>query len=352
MKSIYLTLVLAFFFISCSMTKSIIDNEKDWVITQINGYDHNTNKMPFFSIKDGSISGNTGCNSFSGNLQTDTKGLFKVGALRTTRMLCPESMKLEDQFSSAMSKATHYKIGNGVLSIFDKHNKVLFTASQDKKILHNKWYLNSFRGFENTVDKMPFFSIKEGGISGNTGCNSFSANLQTNTKDLFEVGELRTTRMLCPESMKLEDQFSTALSKADHYKISNGILSVFDKNKKVLFTASKNKKILHNKWHVNSVKGFRNTSGKMPFFTIKNGNIEGNTSCNNFGGNIQTDAEGLFKVGLLRMTKMYCEETIELEDFFSQAIHKATHYRINEDVLSVFDKDEKILFTASSQKKK
>ena len=66
---------------------------------------------------DGSITGNGGCNSFFGSLQT-TQGELSVGELGSTRMACPsEIMDQEMAFMKALQDATQFEIGENILQL-------------------------------------------------------------------------------------------------------------------------------------------------------------------------------------------------------------------------------------------
>lgn len=218
-----------------------IDNEKKWVITQINGFKNTTEKFPYFKIISNTIQGNSGCNTIGGSIQTNEDGLFKVGMLRMTKMYCEKYMTLEKAFSSSLSKATHFTISNGILTVFDKDKKALFTASQNVKTLANKWYISSIKGFQNSTNVAPYFIVNNGQINGNNGCNDFGGEIIIDESGVFKPGLLRVTKKYCTELAALEKAFHATLRNAAYYKITDGILFVLDKSKYVLMSASTSK---------------------------------------------------------------------------------------------------------------
>ena len=215
-----------------------------------------------------------------------------------------------------------------------------------------KWYVKQLAGFENTTDRTPFFTIKSGNINGNSGCNTFGGNLLLNDKGLFSVGRLRMTKMYCEKYMKLEIEFSQSLSKANLYTLANDELKVFDENEQLLFLATQKEPdvTIENTWYVTSIKGFHNKTYKTPHFTIKENQISGNNGCNSFGGSFLTDKNKKFETGLLRVTKMYCQETAELEKNFHRALSTIVSYKITEGALFLLDKSNYVVISATTDK--
>lgn len=231
-----------------TVTKKTTEDQEKWLVSKIEGFDNKTSKTPSFTLKDGQIRGNAGCNSFGGDLQFDKTGVFKVGRLRFTKMYCQEYMKLEKAFSAALSKATNYKLVKGKMFFLDNENKLLFSAKKKERIaaIENKWFITSIKGFHNKTNKIPFFRISKTFINGNNGCNDFGGSFMTDNTNIFKIDRLRKTEMYCEEFASLENAFHATLNKVTHYKITDGSLLLFDKSKYVLMTASTNKPIPEN----------------------------------------------------------------------------------------------------------
>jgi heat shock protein HslJ len=78
-------------------------------------------------------------------------------------------------------------------------------------------------GAEEIPDDSGIFVLFEvdGSINGNGGCNSFSGSL-VKTDDGIAVGELRSSRMACPEAiMDREIAFMQALQNAVHFELGD-----------------------------------------------------------------------------------------------------------------------------------
>lgn len=82
-------------------------------------------------FKDGSVSGSSGCNSYSGAFQQDGLKLT-FGDLASTLMLCQEEgvMEQESAYLQAIAKVTHYIVEGKQLTLFDADNLVLATFNR------------------------------------------------------------------------------------------------------------------------------------------------------------------------------------------------------------------------------
>jgi heat shock protein HslJ len=107
------------------------NSDKKWFVNSIKGYSNKTDKIPYFSIEEGRISGNNGCNDFGGKITFDKSGFFKITDLFVTKMYCEKYASLESVINSSISQAVSYKITDGILFLLDKSNYVLLTAKKD-----------------------------------------------------------------------------------------------------------------------------------------------------------------------------------------------------------------------------
>jgi len=217
-------------------------SDSEWTVTHIDGFENKTGKSPVFTIKNGNIQGNSGCNSFGGSFETDKKGMFNVGMLRMTKMYCEAYMDLENTFTSALSKATSFQIDGDLLHVLNSEGKAVFTATQKlkTKTISDKWYVSTIKGFNNTTGKSPYFTIKSNQISGDNGCNAFGGGIEIDTTDRFKVGLLRMTKRYCEEFAPLEKAFHDALRNVSSYEITDNTLFLLDESKYVLISATTN----------------------------------------------------------------------------------------------------------------
>lgn len=76
-------------------------------------------------FKAAQISGNAGCNQFSG-IYAQTDGALKIGPLSITRIACkPEIMKNEHWFLTALANTTTVELSESTLTLKDATGKTL-----------------------------------------------------------------------------------------------------------------------------------------------------------------------------------------------------------------------------------
>ena len=106
-----------------------------WNLTMFNDGQNLTSLLNDTQInaefKDGSVSGSSGCNSYSGAFQQDGLKLT-FGDLASTLMLCQEEgvMEQESAYLQAIAKVTHYIVEGKQLTLFDADNLVLATFNR------------------------------------------------------------------------------------------------------------------------------------------------------------------------------------------------------------------------------
>ena len=83
--------------VSCGSGKnmlSISSLDGEWNITEVDGQQISTERMPFigFDVVQKRIYGNSGCNRMMGTFEADSlkPGALKFGQIGSTRMMCPD----------------------------------------------------------------------------------------------------------------------------------------------------------------------------------------------------------------------------------------------------------------------
>ncbi|MGN6803569.1 MAG: META domain-containing protein [Ginsengibacter sp.] len=89
-----------------------------WNLVALNGQmvaPNATSKSMYLEFKaDSTVSGNGGCNAFSGNFSTNNKNEISFGDMVRTNVLC-NGINNEKKFLDALAKSDHYKISNDTL---------------------------------------------------------------------------------------------------------------------------------------------------------------------------------------------------------------------------------------------
>lgn len=187
-----------------------------WVLKTLNGQDAKTlfdGALPTlqFDFKEMKIFGTGGCNRYTGAF-TFEKNVLTAPNLATTKMLCTGKNE-EGQFLVEMMRPNTLHIENNTLIfkadgvdttlVFEKGEAPAELTVEQK--LSGTWSLVKMEGktatdiFKGEGAKIPtlVFDFKEGRVSGQGGCNSFSAPFIYDN-GLIIVSDVASTMMACP----------------------------------------------------------------------------------------------------------------------------------------------------------
>jgi len=109
-------------------------------------------------------------------------------------------------------------------------------GSSDTKLAGTSWQWST----EHSSD--PYISFLENGhLRGSTGCNSISGVYEVTGdmkygKHYFRLGEIISTEMACPDTMKTEATFLKVLRFSDSYSLSSDQLLLHDEDGTVIAT--------------------------------------------------------------------------------------------------------------------
>lgn len=129
MKNLFFTLALALTTLLFSMCSGCdIPVESHWALKNLytNGFEIQipADHTPAISfLKEGKVSGETGCNRFFGDFAADENGLsFKN--MGSTRMLCPQ-MEFESAYLGALDMVASFTIKNDTLTLKDNNGNII-----------------------------------------------------------------------------------------------------------------------------------------------------------------------------------------------------------------------------------
>lgn len=194
---------------------------------------------PHVEFTGSKISGNTGCNSFSGSVQIRADGTFAVGDLATTLIACdPARTTQESNIHRALTEADGWAIET-TTAVFSANGVAIMKISRtDNNLAGSQWSVRSINNGHGGVQSVaqgsdPTLHFGEDGyLSGTTGCNNFSAAYATYAGSLT-IGPVGVTKKLCgtPSGiMDQEQQMVAALGYADSYSIAGDRLTIVDSN--------------------------------------------------------------------------------------------------------------------------
>ncbi len=107
---------------------SLPASEKRWELAELNGHPvTDTLAGKAFIELDTEVkrvSGNAGCNTFSGNLRMSDENSIRISEVIATKMAC-ENMETEYGLFEVFKETRGYSLGNDTLALFDGEGKTL-----------------------------------------------------------------------------------------------------------------------------------------------------------------------------------------------------------------------------------
>lgn len=231
------------FLTGCGSTRHITKEQlaDKWVLKTINNipatqvYKDRLPQMVFnFDIEQ--ISGNAGCNVFSGKFIYEN-GVFQASNIVKTLMACLNGND-ETAFLQLLDKQSKVSLINGDL-LFAQNGQPVLIFSRAKPLgaadLVGVWKLLSIEG--KSIDEnnqVPSFEFDFVGnkISGSTGCNRFNTPF-TLSKNVLNIEPMVTTRMAC-DNMENENRFVNNFTGKFNIDIDENSLTLRRDNKMIM----------------------------------------------------------------------------------------------------------------------
>ena len=166
------------------------------------------------------VSGNDGCNMFSGSYQADGSKLM-FGPLAGTQMACGSPADdVARAVTAALARVRTYELAADTLRMKDADGETVLTYAAGAAGVEGSWtvlqvlYDDAIRSVVADTDPTAVFS-DDGTLSGNTGCNSFHGPYTLQGKKL-DIGPLSATKKACPttEASEQETGYLAALESA------------------------------------------------------------------------------------------------------------------------------------------
>ena len=166
------------------------------------------------------VSGNDGCNTFSGSYEADGSELA-FGPLAGTKMACGSPADdVSRAVTAALARVRTYEESADTLRMQDADGETVLTYAAGAAGVEGSWtvvsvlYDGAIRGAMTDTEPTADFSA-DGTISGNTGCNEFHGPYTLQGKKL-DIGPLTATKKACPtkEASEQEAGYLSALESA------------------------------------------------------------------------------------------------------------------------------------------
>ncbi len=237
----------------------------------------------------------------------------------------------------------------GKLQLLNRRGKVLLTYKPliDQPLQGAEWMLSAY--YDDEGNQLPALTgvsvtanIDNAVISGNAGCNNYSADLQINESSLTVTTPV-TTRKQCAEPegvMAQENQFLDNLIKTAAYEIQGDTLIFRDKdgNPLLIFKARPQVDLGNITWTLYAYGDFRHPQPVPEDVTVtlevdKDGNVSGSSGCNNYAGKATVDGDSVtFELGAA--TKKACDPvTNAMETTYLGALAGVERAEVQQDQL-------------------
>jgi heat shock protein HslJ len=183
---------------------------------------------------DGKVSGESGCNSFSGPYTTSGSKMTIGPNLISTATLCGDPADaVERAYRTRISQVQTYTIGGTTLSLFGANDKLLLeyrASGLDALVGH--WEVTSYytgNAIQSVIIGTTLTAdFTKATIGGDGGCNEFNGPF-TIDGDAITIGPLASTRRACadPAAGTQEQQYLAALELAKTYRVTGDTLELF-----------------------------------------------------------------------------------------------------------------------------
>ncbi len=190
------------------------------------------------TFEGGTVSGNGGCNQYTGSYTVDGDALT-IGPVASTRMACAgPGGTLEDLYFVALGQVASYTIDDVTLLLENADGDAILTFEQAEEtaLTGTEWVAtgvnNGKGGVVSVLTGTELTAVfgEDGTVAGNGGCNEYSGSYTVDGESI-DIGPLASTMKLCNEPAGVDDQesqFFAALDAATTYQVSGDVLELRD----------------------------------------------------------------------------------------------------------------------------
>jgi heat shock protein HslJ len=197
--------------------------------------------------EDGTASGTSGVNQFSGTYETGAGGSLEFGQFSTTLIAGPQDLMDQEQaYLAALGRTTHYREVGEALELLDDGGEVVVRLAPvvAGELEGVEWsctgYNNGQEAFVSLLaDTQITMTLDAGAVSGNATINQYNGSYELDGQGLVFDPALMTTKMAGPpEQMDQESAYLAMLPKVVRYAIEGDVLTLFGESDLRLATYS------------------------------------------------------------------------------------------------------------------
>jgi heat shock protein HslJ len=211
------------------------------------------------------------------------------------------------------------------------------------------WSLATLPGHKLVANSRVTLQFDAGRVSGTDGCNRYSGAYVVNGSALL-VSPLASTQMACPpELMSQGTAFTSALTQARSYRLTDGKLELLAADGSFRATlAVQSRELPGTSWNATGINNGRAAVTSLVQGTHvtlafgKDGRASGSAGCNNYTAPYTVDGSKL-RIGPAAATRLMCAQpgVMEQEQAFLKALETVTTVQ--------FDADQLFLRTAADE---
>ena len=231
---------------------------------------------------------------------------------------------------------------------------------QQSTSLEGSWLLTELDRNPVPSDANIYMIVDSDRLSGNDGCNQFSASYTLNGNS-FSIGEDSMSTLMACEGpvMQRADEFNKSLQNSAKYKLTNNQLQLLDKGGEVLAVfEAQNQELAGTSWlatfvltessdNVSSLSSIQAAQSTLIFGT--EGQLNGNAGCNDYFANYKVDGDTLTISDTGATAKLCGEGLMADETAFLTALNKVVSYQITGTSLQLRDVDDNTLISFTRQ---
>jgi heat shock protein HslJ len=203
-----------------------------WTVTSLAGVPTVGPARPTMTFSaDGRVSGNSGCNQYSGTYRTDGSSITITNIASTMMMCAGPGADVEGSFLKGLNSATAWqRTEDGQLEIAAAVPIVAGPGVAEDppadapgvEIPGSSWVLVEMSGTADFAHIVPTLAFgTDGSVSGFAGCNTFRGTYAPDG----HIGELATTKIACqPPASLIESDYLKALSDVGGWTLVDGRL--------------------------------------------------------------------------------------------------------------------------------
>jgi heat shock protein HslJ len=197
-------------------------------------------------LESGRVSGFSGCNMFSGQYTLE-KNRITFGALAGTMMACADTGRneLERAFKAALTDAVTYVIEGNRLTLTTRLGAMLTFEREPRVALEGAmWTVTGYNNGRQAVvspiaNSQLTITFQSGTVSGQAGCNTFTAPYTADASNL-SFGPAATTRRACADNLMTQERaFLAAIESTSRWVIEGGLLHLHRADGGRVLTASR-----------------------------------------------------------------------------------------------------------------